>query len=89
LRFSSPILFFSLNCRIDDSQDKDKLTLFRGQFTISLDRARKGTYYKYVVVKKGKVHWEQLPEFPPTYGYSSIVNRFLKIPDKHIEQGGK
>jgi len=40
------------------------------------------------VVKKGIVHWEQLPEFPPKY-YSGIVDRFLKIPDKHIEQGGK
>ena len=79
----------SLKCRIDESEDKDKLTLFRGEFTISLERARKGTFYKYVVVKRGKVHWEQLPEFPPKFGYSSIVNRSLRIPDKHIEQGGK
>ena len=63
--------------------------LFRGQFTISLDRARKGTFYKYVVVKKGTVHWEQLPEFPPKWGDESIVDRVLKIPDRHIEQGGK
>lgn len=62
--------------------------LFRGQLTISLERARKGTFYKYVVVKKGKVHWEQLPEFPPKY-YGGIVNRFLKIPDKYMKQGGK
>ena len=79
---------FSLKCRIDESEDKDKLTLFRGQFTISLERARTGTFYKYVVVKKGKVLWEQLPEFPPKY-YGGIVNRSLRIPDKHIEQGGK
>lgn len=63
--------------------------LFRGQFTISLERARKGTRYKYVVVKKGNVHWEQLPEFPPKWGDESIVDRVLKIPYKHIEQGGK
>lgn len=63
--------------------------LFRGQFTISLDLARKGTFYKYVVVKEGKVHWEQLPEFPPKCDNNSIVNRFLTIPDKYIEPGGK
>ena len=63
--------------------------LFRGQFTINLDRARKETFYKYVVVKKGKVHWEQLPEFPRMYGNKSIVNRLLNIPDKNIKQGGK
>ncbi|KAJ7339367.1 hypothetical protein OS493_005761 [Desmophyllum pertusum] len=68
------------------SKDKDRLVLFRGQFTISLDRARKGTFYKYVVVKKGKVHWEDLLEFPPGQ-YYGIVNRYLKIPDKHIEPG--
>ena len=79
---------FSLKCRINDSEDKDKLTLFRGQFTISLDRAHRGTFYKYVVVKKGMVHWEQLLEFPPKC-YNGIVNRSLRIPDKHIEQGGK
>ncbi len=73
---------------MDKSQDKDKLVLFRGQFTISLDRARKGTFYKYVVVKKGKVHWEELPEFPPI-NYYAIVNRVLKIPENHIEPGGE
>jgi len=83
------ILCFSLKCRVNESQDKDKLTLFRGQFTLSLERARKGTYYKYVVVKKGDVHWEQLPEFTPRYGPKSVVNRSLKIPEKRIEPGGK
>ena len=81
-------LFLS-KCSIDKSQDKDKLILFRGQFTITLKRARWGTAYKYLVVKKGKVHYEELPEFPAKYGYNSIVNRVLKIPDKHIEPGGK
>ena len=79
--------------RIDKSQDKnkdkDKLILFRGQFTITLDRARWGTAYKYLVVKDGKPHYEELPEFPPKYGYGSIVNRSLKIPQDHIEPGGK
>jgi len=42
-----------------------------------------------VVVKKGKVHWEQLPEFPPKYGYDSVVNRSLRIPGNRIEPGGK
>ena len=71
------------------SQDKDKLTLFRGRFTITLDRARWGTAYKYLVVKKGKPYYEELPEFPAKYGYYSIVNRSLKIPDKHVKPGGK
>lgn len=87
LTFPYPLFFFK--CRVDESQDKDKLTLFRGQFTLSLDRARRGTFYKYVVVKKGNVHWEQLPEFLPRYGHDSVVNRSLKIPDNRIEPGGK
>ena len=62
--------------------------LFRGQFTISLDRARRGTFYKYVVVKTGKVYWEDLADVIPTY-YTSIVNRALKIPENHIVPGGK
>ena len=61
---------------------------FRGQLTISLDRARNGTFYKYVVVNKGTVHYEDLPEFPPQH-YYHIVNRSLKIPEKHIGPGGK
>ena len=81
------LLFFQ--CRIEKSQDKaDKLMLFHGQFTISLERARKGTSYKYVVVKKGKIYWEQLPDFPPR-NYYGIVNRVLKIPEKHLEPGGE
>lgn len=63
--------------------------LFRGQFTISLDRARRGTFYKYVVVKKGEPHYEYLPEFPPMLSYSGIVNRSLKIPEKYLKPGGK
>jgi len=42
-----------------------------------------------VVVKEGNVHWEQLPEFPPECDSDSIVNRFLKIPDKYVKPGGK
>ena len=62
--------------------------LFRGQFTLSLERARRGTFYKYVVVKKGSPHWEELPEFPPR-DYYGIVNRVLKIPQEHLEPGGE
>ena len=61
---------------------------FTGQFTLSLDRAQRGTGYKYVVVKKGVVHYEYLPEFRPRYG-GGIVNRFLHIPDKCLKPGGK
>lgn len=61
---------------------------FSGQFTLSLDCARKGTSYKYVVVKKGDVHWEHLPEFSPRH-YGAIVNRFLSIPEKYLLPGGK
>lgn len=62
--------------------------LFRGEFTINLDRARKGTFYKYLVVKKGTIYWEELPEFPPR-DYYGIVNRVLKIPEKCLEPGGE
>lgn len=81
----NPLCFYK--CSIQISQDKDKLILFRGQFTISPDLARRGTFYKYLVVKKGNLHYEELPEFPSMYrGY---VNRFLKIPERHVEPGGK
>lgn len=79
------LFVFSRTC---NSKDKDNLILFRGQFTISLDRARKGTFYKYVVVKKGTVYWEDLPEFPPHY-YNNFVDRALKIPEEDIKPGGK
>ena len=62
---------------------------FRGQLTITLDRARCGTAYKYLMDNKGELYYEELPEFPPKYGYSSIVNRSLKIPENYIEPGGK
>ena len=61
---------------------------FCGQFTLSVDCARQGTSYKYVVVKKGNVHWEGLPEFPSRYP-GAIVNRFLSIPKKYLNAGGK
>lgn len=62
--------------------------LFRGQFTICLDRARKGVSYKYLVVNNREVYWEGLPEFPPIQSYG-IVNRFLKIPKPYLKPGGK
>ena len=61
---------------------------FSGQFTLSVDCARQGTSYKYVVVKKGNVHWEVLLEFPSRY-LGGIVNRFLSIPKKYLKPGGK
>ena len=89
-QFWFPLYLVSLFlCRIDDSQDKEKLRLFRGQLTIRLEQARKGISYKYVIVEEGNVHWEKLPEFPPKCVNDSIVNRFLKIPDKYIKAGGK
>ena len=60
--------------------------LYRGQVTLSVDRARRGTNYKYLVVKNGKITWEDLSE----YGYfRGIVNRVLKIPEQYIRPGGK
>lgn len=61
--------------------------LYFGFITISLDRARSGTCYKYVVVKKGEDHWEDLKEFASYSG--RIVNRGLKIPEQHLKAGGK
>lgn len=61
---------------------------FSGQFTLSMDRARRGTDYKYVILKKGTIHWEYLAEFPPKYR-GGIVNRFLSVPDKCLKPGGK
>ncbi|XP_068734956.1 E3 ubiquitin-protein ligase rnf213-alpha-like isoform X2 [Montipora capricornis] len=67
-------------------KDKDKLLYFRGQFTISLDRAHKGTFYKYLVVRKGRQFYEELLEFPP-FHYNAIVDRVLKIREKDIKTG--
>lgn len=61
---------------------------FSGQFTFSVDCARQGTSYKYVVVKKGDLQYEHLAEFPPK-GSGTVVNRFLSIPDKYLNPGGK
>ena len=60
--------------------------LYRGEVTISLSRACKGTFYKYLVVKKEKDYWEDLAEFSYYGGY---VNRGLKIPSDYIKAGGK
>jgi len=68
-------------------KEKNKLLRFSGQCILSMDRAQRGTKYKYVVLKKGNVHWEYLTEFQPRYG--GIVDRFLSIPDKHLNPGAK
>lgn len=60
---------------------------FSGRCTLSIGRADKGTHYKYVIMKKGEVLWEQLVEFKPYHG--AIVDRFLFIPDKYLTPGGK
>lgn len=67
-------------------EGKDKPVLYRGQLSLSLDRARRGILYKYLVVKKGKSHWEDLSDFVTLFG---IVNRALKIPERYIKPGGK
>lgn len=60
--------------------------LYRGEVTLSLGRACKGTFYKYLVVRKEKEYWEDLSEFSYYGGY---VNRGLKIPRDYIKAGGK
>ena len=74
--------------RSGKSKDKKKLMCYSGQFTLSMDRAQRGTDYKYVIVKKGVVHWEYLAEFRPRY-HGGIVNRFLFIPEKYLKPGGE
>lgn len=90
LPFSSLVEHFLLNYLSlqRNGVEKKKLMRFSGQFTLTVDCARQGTSYKYVVVKKGTVHWELLPEFPPRF-YGAIVDRFLSIPKKHLKPGGK
>ena len=61
---------------------------FKGQFTLSIRFAQKGTFYKYAVIKKGDIHYEYLAEFLPRYR-GGIVNRFLRIPEKYLKPGGK
>ena len=68
------------------SKDEERPVLYRGEVTISLTRAFKGTFYKYLVVKKGKMYWEDLSEFSFFDGY---VNRGLKIQRDSIKAGGK
>ncbi|XP_022796391.1 E3 ubiquitin-protein ligase rnf213-alpha-like isoform X1 [Stylophora pistillata] len=83
---------FKINCvdmkvvRGDKGKDKKKPTRFQGQFTLTIDRARKGTKYKYVIIKKKDVLWEELIEFQPSNG-GVIVDRFLYVPDKYLKRG--
>ncbi|XP_022806308.1 E3 ubiquitin-protein ligase rnf213-alpha-like [Stylophora pistillata] len=83
---------FDINC-VDlecvgnaERRDKKKLKRFKGQFALSINLAKKGTFYKYAVVKKGDVHYEYLTEFEPRYR-GAIVNRFLRIPEKYLKPG--
>ena len=62
--------------------------LYRGQVTLSVDRARRFTTYKYLVVKKGTLFWEDLPQLASFY-FNGVVNRVLKIPEKYVSPGGK
>lgn len=61
---------------------------FTGQFTLTVSRAQKGTSYKYVIIKKGNVEWEELVEFQPRFR-GDIIDRFLYIPSKYLKQGGE
>ena len=61
---------------------------FKGQFTLNIDLAREGTFYKYAVIKKGDVHYEYLTEFQPKIS-GAIVDRFLCIPQEYLKPGGK
>ncbi|XP_068759451.1 E3 ubiquitin-protein ligase rnf213-alpha-like isoform X4 [Montipora capricornis] len=83
---------FQLNC-VDmvaaeniKSKGVDKPVLYRGQVTLSVDRARRRTKYKYLVVKKGTICWENLPQFV-SYYFGGIVNRVLKIPEPYVKPG--
>ena len=61
---------------------------FTGQFTLTVSRAQKGTSYKYVIIKKGNVVWEELVEFQPRFR-EDIIDRYLYIPSKYLKQGGE
>ena len=61
--------------------------LYFGSVTISLHLAHSGTCYKYVVMKKGEEHWEDLDEYASNS--QSIVNRGLSIPEQYLKAGGK
>ena len=61
---------------------------FKGQFTLSISLAQRGTSYKYTVIKKGATHYEYLAEFRPRYR-GGIINRFLRIPERYLQPGGK
>lgn len=86
---SSLVEHFLLNyLSLQRNGTEKKLKRFSGQFTLTVDCARKGTSYKYVLVKKGAVYWELLPEFPSRYN-GGVVKRFLSIPEKYLKPGGK
>ena len=74
--------------RSEKGKDKEMLMSFSGQFTLSIDCAKRGSNYKYVVIKNREVHWEYLAEFPPRYK-GEIIDRFLSIPDKYLKPGGE
>lgn len=62
--------------------------LYRGQVTLSVDQARRSTKYKYLVVKKGTLFWEDLPQLA-SFNFNGIFNRVLKIPEQYVSPGGK
>lgn len=78
-------IFFSI-FRSVKRKDEDKPVLYRGQVTLSVDLARRGTNYKYLVVKNGNITWEDLSEYG---SFRRIVNRVLKVPEEDNRPGGK
>ena len=64
------------------------MLLYEGSITLTVERARSGVSYKYVLVRKGKVLYETLPEFTPR-SYGGIINRFLRIPEQCRKANGK
>lgn len=61
--------------------------LLRGQIKVPVILAERKVSYKYVVVTKGKLQYEELVEFTSKFG--SITNRCLVIPKEFAKENGK
>ena len=85
----SCFLFYS---RPFKRNEKEYLQYFQGQLKLTLDQAREGTEYSYVNTIGENVIWEDLTEFSSKFRLfrsSTDVRRALKIPNDHIQPGGK
>ena len=69
--------------------EKDYFQRFQGQLELTLDQAREVTGYSYVTTIGEKMFPENFTQFLSRHRSSTSFKRALKIPNDHIQPGGK